>query len=60
MAKFSFNGMDEISASFEQLSNITDEDKMSVLNLTADAVGAVVNGVESHAVNVHDITSRWL
>ena len=31
MARFSFNGMDEISASFEQLSNITDEDKMSVI-----------------------------
>ena len=31
MAKFSFNGMDEISASFKQLTNITDEDKMSVL-----------------------------
>lgn len=31
MAKFSFNGMDEISASFEQLANITDEDKMSVI-----------------------------
>lgn len=31
MAKFSFNGFDEISASFEQISNITDADKMSVL-----------------------------
>lgn len=31
MAKFTFNGMDEISASFEQLANITDEDKMSVI-----------------------------
>lgn len=31
MAKFSFNGMDEISASFEQLSNLSDEDKMSVI-----------------------------
>ena len=31
MAKFNFNGMDEISASFEQLANITDEDKMSVI-----------------------------
>lgn len=31
MAKFSFNGMDEISASFEQLSRLTDEDKMSVI-----------------------------
>ena len=40
MAKFSFNGMDEISASFDQLANITDEDKMSVImpaaNLLAD------------------------
>lgn len=31
MAKFSFNGMDELSASFEQLANLTDEDKMSVI-----------------------------
>lgn len=31
MAKFIINGMDEISASFEQLANITDEDKLSVL-----------------------------
>ena len=31
MAKFSFNGMDELSASFEQLSHLTDEDKMSVI-----------------------------
>lgn len=31
MAKFSFNGMDEISASFEQLANLTDEDRMSVI-----------------------------
>lgn len=31
MAKFTFNGMDEISASFEQLSKLTDDDKMSVI-----------------------------
>lgn len=31
MAKFSINGMDEISASFEQLANISDEDKLSVI-----------------------------
>lgn len=31
MAKFSFNGMDEISASFEQLANLTDDDRMSVI-----------------------------
>lgn len=31
MAKFSFNGMDEISASFEQLAQISDEDKLSVI-----------------------------
>lgn len=31
MAKFSFNGMDEISASFEQLSRLTDDDKLSVI-----------------------------
>lgn len=31
MASFSFNGMDEISASFEQLANLTDDDKMSII-----------------------------
>lgn len=31
MAKFSFNGLDEISASLEQLSKLTDEDKVSIL-----------------------------
>ena len=31
MGKFNFNGMDEISASFEKLANISDEDKMSVI-----------------------------
>lgn len=31
MAKFTINGMDEIAASFEQLANITDEDKTGVL-----------------------------
>lgn len=31
MANFSFNGMDEISASFDQIANLTDEDKMSVI-----------------------------
>lgn len=31
MANFSFNGMDEISASLEQLASLTDEDKLSVI-----------------------------
>lgn len=31
MGKFSFNGVDELSASFEQLSQLSDEDKMSVI-----------------------------
>ena len=31
MAGFSFNGLDEISASLEQLSKLTDEDKVSIL-----------------------------
>lgn len=31
MAKFNFNGMDEISASFEQLANLTDEERMAVI-----------------------------
>lgn len=36
MAKFTFNGMDEISASFEQLAQITDDDKASVLMPAAE------------------------
>ena len=31
MAAFSFNGLDEISASLEQLSRLTDDEKMSVI-----------------------------
>lgn len=31
MGKFSFNGVDELSASFEQLAQLSDEDKMSVI-----------------------------
>lgn len=31
MAKFSVNGMDEISASFEQLADLSDRDKLSVI-----------------------------
>lgn len=36
MGKFSFNGVDELSASFEQLSQLTDEDKMSVIMPAAE------------------------
>ena len=35
MAKFSFNGMDEISASFEQIAKLSDEDKLSVIRPAA-------------------------
>lgn len=31
MAKFSFNGVDELSAKFEDLCNLTDQDRMSVI-----------------------------
>ena len=31
MAKFSFNGMDEIAASFEQLAHLSDDEKISIL-----------------------------
>ena len=31
MGKFSFNGMDELSASLEQLAQLTDEEKVSIL-----------------------------
>ena len=36
MAKFSFNGMDELSASFEELSKLSDEDKLSVIMPAAE------------------------
>lgn len=36
MGKFSFNGVDELSASFEQLAQLTDEDKMSVIMPAAE------------------------
>lgn len=36
MGKFSFNGVDELSASFEQLSQLTDEDKMSIIMPAAE------------------------
>lgn len=36
MAKFSFNGIDEISASFEQMENLTDEEKLSILRPAGD------------------------
>ena len=35
MAGFSFNGLAEISASFKQLAQLTDEDKMSILSPSA-------------------------
>ena len=31
MAKFSFNGANDIAASFEQMSKLTDEDKLSII-----------------------------
>ena len=31
MASFSFNGMDELSASFEDLCNLTDQDRMGII-----------------------------
>lgn len=36
MAKFKFDGIDYISASFEQLSNISDEEKMRVIQPAAE------------------------
>ncbi len=35
MAQFSFNGLDEISASFEQLAKLSDEEKLSILRPAA-------------------------
>ena len=31
MAKFTFNGMDELSASFEELLNLTDQERLSIV-----------------------------
>lgn len=36
MGKFSFNGVDELSASFEQLSQLTDDDKISIIMPAAE------------------------
>lgn len=36
MAKFTFNGADEISASFEQMASLTDEDRLSVIMPAAE------------------------
>ena len=38
MAKFSFNGMDEISASFEQLANLSDQDRLGVIMAGANVL----------------------
>lgn len=35
MAKFAFNGLDQISASFEQLSEISDDDKYAIVESAA-------------------------
>lgn len=36
MAKFSFNGMDELSASFEELLSLSDQERMSVIMPAAE------------------------
>lgn len=38
MAKFSFNGMDELSASFEDMNQLSDEERMSVIMPGAEVV----------------------
>ena len=38
MAKFSFNGMDEISASFEQLADLSDQDRLGVIMAGANVL----------------------
>lgn len=38
MAKFSFNGMDELSASFEDMIQLSDEERMSVIMPGAEVV----------------------
>jgi len=53
MAKFSFNGLDEISASFEQLSNINDEDKMSVIMPAAKLL------VERQRQKIKQLFKQW-
>lgn len=36
MAKFTFNGMDELSASFEELLNLTDQERMGIIMPAAE------------------------
>ena len=38
MAKFSFNGLDEISASFEQLANLSDQDRLGIIMAGANVL----------------------
>lgn len=38
MAKFSFNGLDEISASFEQLADLSDQDRLGVIMAGANVL----------------------
>ena len=38
MAKFSFNGLDEISASFEQLADVSDQDRLGVIMAGANVL----------------------
>lgn len=38
MAKFSFNGMDEISASFEELANLSDNDRLGIIMAGANVL----------------------
>ena len=59
MAKFSFNGMDEISASFERLANITDEDKIGVIMPAAKLLverqkAKIVELFHQRTGNLHD------
>lgn len=59
MAKFSFNGMDEIAASFERLASISDEDKIGVIMPAAQLLmerqkTKIVEFFQQRTGNLHD------
>ena len=53
MAKFSFNGMDELSASFEDMLRLSDEERMSVIMPGAEVVAERQRGKIRELFNQH-------
>ena len=53
MAKFSFNGMDELSASFEDMLRLSDEERMSVIMPGAEVAAERQRGKIRELFNQH-------